>query len=57
VPRLYQAYGHDRFKAWLTYDRPQLENQAFFWRVYAPMMRSILAETHARSQEPGTGPR
>ncbi|NJD08997.1 MAG: hypothetical protein FIB01_00655 [Gemmatimonadetes bacterium] len=52
VPRYFQLQGHDRLKAWLTYDRPQLENQAFFWRVYVPMLRTILREAY---ESPTTG--
>lgn len=50
IPRYHQVYGYDRLKAWLTFDKPQLENQAFFWRVYAPMMRSILDAAYQRAR-------
>jgi hypothetical protein len=49
-PRFHQVNGYDRLKAWLTPDRPEYENQAFYWQVYVPMVQSILRAAYERAQ-------
>ncbi|WP_017812515.1 hypothetical protein [Paenibacillus shenyangensis] len=46
--RKYQ--GWENFKRWLTFDRPNSED-AFYWHIYVPLMKSILQETAAASSK------
>ncbi|WP_438444927.1 hypothetical protein [Gorillibacterium sp. sgz5001074] len=47
VPGYYQYEGLARLKSWLTPDRRGSE-EAFFWKVYAPLMDGVIRELHSR---------
>ncbi|MEW4371196.1 hypothetical protein [Paenibacillus kandeliae] len=38
--------GWENVKRWFTFDKPNSED-AFYWHIYVPLMKSILAETAA----------
>ena len=58
VPKSYRYLGIPTIRAWLGAEHRD-DQQAFYWRVYVPMMQHILAEAErtARSQPSAAGVR
>ena len=58
VPKSFRYLGIPKIRAWLGAEHRD-DQQAFYWRVYVPMMQHILAEAEhtARSQPSAAGAR
>lgn len=52
VPEYHRILGYAGARARFTRDVGWRENEAFFWKVYVPLLRSVFAEARARAGTP-----
>jgi hypothetical protein len=52
IPGFFRIYGYDTIKEWTSRDTGIEENEGFFWKVYVPMMKTILAEAYEHAEGP-----
>lgn len=55
VPKSFRYVGLPKIKAWLGAEHRD-DQQAFYWRIYVPMMQHIIREAERASQAPGPSP-